>query len=325
MDSTLSDKKYPKVSVVVPAYNSENYIAEAIQSILDQNYPNTEILVINDGSTDNTMQVLQAFDGQVKVIEQVNSGSAVARSNGMQHSTGDYIAFLDSDDIWLPNKLESQVNFLESHAEFGMVFSNWSCWTPDDQGVFHRRNFSQDKKEDARPMSGWLFGQLIDDCIVWTSTVLMRREVFENIGQFDSTLRRGQDYDYWLRASTKYKIHKLDDIHAVYRIHDASVTRTPKPVNYEYIVISKAMKLLKAGVPGGENVALSTIEKRLSQISFDFAYQHFYQGNMWVAIKNLLNGIKHNPLKPKIWLYLGLGFLKLPFSLLHSTGGQKSR
>jgi glycosyltransferase involved in cell wall biosynthesis len=308
--------KYPKVSVIIPAYNCENYIGAAIDSILGQNYPSLEILVVDDGSTDSTADVLETFGDKVQVISQKNSGSAVARNIGLEKSTGDYIAFLDSDDIWLEGKLSSQVSFLETHAEYGLVYSDWVCWHPDKDGIFKDHGYDKDTTSAKRPLSGWLFEELIKDCIVWTGTVLMRRAVYEKTGAFDATLMRGQDYDYWLRIAQEFKIHKLADIHAVYRIHDQSVSHKPKSINYQYVLLRKALTALEKGNVKNQTVDQQIITDRLSESCFTFAYQHFHQGDILVALNNIILSLKYNPKNYKSWKYLCLSLIKLPISLL---------
>ena len=112
----------PKVSVIIPTYNREEFITETIKSVLNQTYKDFEIIVVDDGSTDNTKQKLEPFKSKIKLIEQKNSERAVARNNGVKSSSGEYIAFLDSDDLWIKNKLENQVNFLDEKKDFILTY-----------------------------------------------------------------------------------------------------------------------------------------------------------------------------------------------------------
>jgi glycosyltransferase involved in cell wall biosynthesis len=130
----------PLVSVIVPAYNCGRFVAEAVESALYQDYPAKEVIVVNDGSTDDTLIRLTRFGSAIRVISQKNAGPPAARNTGLREAQGSYIALLDADDVWLPGKLSAQVNYLENHAEVGTVYTAWQLWKPDTNGGFHRAN-----------------------------------------------------------------------------------------------------------------------------------------------------------------------------------------
>jgi len=303
----------PLISVVIPAYNCQNYIVSALDSIFEQSYTNIEVIIVNDGSTDNTLQVLNNYRNPVTIINQDNSGSAVARSLGMKKSSGKYIAFLDADDLWLADKLKEQVEFLENHKDYGLVFSNWVTWKPNDKGEFVSTEISLNKSDIIvkKPYSGWIYSDLLMDCIVWTSCVLMRHSIYEQVGNFNTNLRRGQDYDYWLRVSKITQIHKLDRIYAVYRQHNESISNKVNSVNYEYIVIKSAIDNLGESSKNKKHVL-----QRLSDLCFDFSYQHYHNGSLKVALDSILKSIRYNPFKIKAWVYLILIASKYLYSSL---------
>lgn len=302
----------PLVSVIVPAFNCEKYISEALDSIIRQDYPAMEILVVDDGSTDSTPEILQSYADTVTILQQINSGSAVARNRGMQTANGKYVAFLDSDDIWLEGKLRSQVDFLEENSEYGAVFTDWVCWHPDNSGNFQRRRFEEEEPILKRSFSGWLFKDLVDDCIMWTGTVLIRREVYEKIGLFDRTLRRGQDYDYWLRIAEHFQAHKLDRVYAVYRMHDESITHKPKPINYQYRVLAAAISNHRQSSGNPQYLERRFVEGRLAKCCFTFAYQHYHAGSTWEALKSFLLSLRYNPANVKTWTYIVMCLAKMP-------------
>ena len=296
----------PKVSVIIPVYNCERYIVESLDSVFSQDYPDLEVIVINDGSTDGSLEILEQYERPIFIINQENSGSAVARNAGMAKARGEYIAFLDSDDKWLPGKLKRQVEFLESNLDYGLVYSNWVCWTSNSNGEFIDQDFKNQKDSIiiSRPLSGWLYCDLLQNSIVWTSSVLIRYSLYEKIGTFDTALRRGQDYDYWIRVSRKTKIHKLDGIHAVYRTNSESVTNRPNEINYEYIVLKNSINKWGYTSPNGEKTNKAIINRKLSHINFIFSYYHYHNNAPTIALPAIVTSIRYTPFKLKSWMYL---------------------
>lgn len=195
-----------RVSVIIPVYNSEKHIARAIESVLRQTVPAFEIIVINDGSQDGTQKVLEQFKGRIIDKTVPNGGASKARNIGITMSTGDWVAFLDSDDEWLSDKLERQVALIAGHPDAGLVFSAY--------------DLTSGQKEQARTIS---FGQIhplgqtvvqrnqpvIEDCFyllfvenfIKTSTVMIRRDILNQAGLFDESLRTVEDRDLFIRVS----------------------------------------------------------------------------------------------------------------------------
>jgi hypothetical protein len=188
-----SGETMPRVSVVIPAYNREKFVAQTVDSVLAQTYPDFEVIVVDDGSTDNTRAVLAHYGARIKYIYQENRGQAAARNKGLLASQGKYLLFLDSDDLIPPDKLELQVTLLEARPEFGLVYSG--------------RQFINQAGEilgEVRPNKQ---GQLLKDMLLrrlnlgTTGVVVVRRECFEKAGLFDESLRRGDDTDMWCRIA----------------------------------------------------------------------------------------------------------------------------
>src|SRR3989338_3544903 len=192
----------PKVSVIIPTYNREKFIGRAIESVLAQTYKDLEIIVIDDGSKDNTKEVVQQYKGNIKYIYQENGGSSSARNRGIKESAGEHIAFLGSDDIWVPGKLAIQVEILDKNKNIGIVCSRMPIF--DKEG----------KQIGFKPQEhiGKDFNELIAQ---WgdlpTSTVMTRRECFNKAGFFDTSLKTVQDFDMWLRIARHYDIYEYRD------------------------------------------------------------------------------------------------------------------
>ena len=192
----------PRVSVVIPTYNRARTIGRAVDSALAQTYADLEVIVVDDGSTDDTQQVLARYGDAIRVLYQENQERRVARNNGIRHACGEYIAFLDSDDLWLPNKLRRQVALLDRHPEVGLVYGQMFPIDPD--GTWHLR---------PTRCTGWgqpgpamIFEQLVMRNLIPTPTVVARKACFDHVGGFDPSLTCSEDWDLWLRIAVHYEI-----------------------------------------------------------------------------------------------------------------------
>jgi len=208
----------PAVSVIVPCYNAESYLAETIQSVLEQSYPDFELILVDDGSTDRTGEILASFsDPRARVYRQANAGVSTARNRGVAESCGRYLAFLDSDDVWLPRKLERQVRVLEEDPAVGLVYSD--VFVMDEagrpEGTFSERM--------ALPR-GWVFRGLLARNFIATSTVVMRRAVFDAVGPF-VPFRVSQDYDLWLKCAARYPVERVPEPLVRYRRRPGGISR----------------------------------------------------------------------------------------------------
>jgi glycosyltransferase involved in cell wall biosynthesis len=192
----------PKVSVIIPTYNREKLIGRAIESVLAQTYTDFEIIVVDDGSKDNTKVVVQQYKGNIKYVYQPNGGSSSARNRGIKESTGEYIAFLDSDDIWIQEKLAIQVDILDRNKNIGIVCSRMPIFDKEGRqiGFKPQEHIGKDFNE--------LIAQWGD---LPTSTVMTRRECFDKAGLFDTSLKTVQDFDMWLRIARQYDIYEYKD------------------------------------------------------------------------------------------------------------------
>jgi glycosyltransferase involved in cell wall biosynthesis len=192
----------PKVSVVIPTYNRSFLLEKAIVSVLEQTFTNYEIIVVDDGSSDNTRQVIDKFAGRVRYYYQENGGPSSARNRGIQAAMGEYIAFLDSDDVFFPEKLETQARALDENQEYGMVFSH--AVTMDEEG--HPAGSSW-----KGVMSGWIYPRnlFIKNCMIATPSVMVRASVFERVGVFDESLSLCEDLDLWRRIARRYPVLQI--------------------------------------------------------------------------------------------------------------------
>lgn len=194
------------ISVIIPTYNRALFLREAIQSVLDQKYlvqngPSSfELLVIDDGSTDNTAEIVRSFGNNLQYVFQQNRGVSAARNSGLELARGDYIAFLDSDDLWKKEKTGVQMSFMKAFPE-AMV-----CCTEE---IWIRRGKFVNPQKKHRKYSGWIFDKVLPLCLLSLSSALFRSELFEEIGKFDADLPVCEDYDLSIRIAAKYPIHLL--------------------------------------------------------------------------------------------------------------------
>jgi len=294
----------PLVSVVVPVYNDEKTIEETLASILSQDYKNLEIIVINDGSTDGTSAILSHYNDKVKIIYQANAGSAVARTQGIKSAHGKYIAFIDADDLWVSWKISTQVDFLERHQDIGMVYNKWielhddaDCLPKSAQDA--NELFAIDKEK-----SGWLYTRLLMECIVHTSSVLILKKICDEVGGFDPILRRGQDYDYWLRVSQITQIVKLNNVLSAYWIHSSSITKKAPQTNFEAIVLIKALQQFGLQDQDGTAISSQIMNKRLARCWENFCWQTYKSGQFTKSFSSAVKVLNYRPFYYKGWLYL---------------------
>lgn len=193
--------KKPLVSVIIPTYNRGWVIQEAIDSVLDQDFSDYELIVVDDGSDDNTPAILAAYGKKLTVLDQSNRGVSAARNRGIAAAAGQLIAFLDSDDQWLPQKLSTQVKFFQDNPD---AFINQT------QEHWNRNGVRVNPKKRHHKFSGMIFEQSLALCLVSPSAVMIKKNLFDVVGVFDESLAACEDYDLWLRISCRYPVHLID-------------------------------------------------------------------------------------------------------------------
>lgn len=303
----------PRVSVIIPAYNAARHIAEALDSVLAQDYPALEVIVVDDGSADETVDIVARYGAPVRLLRQANAGAAAARNRGLEAASGAYIAFLDADDVWLPGKLAAQIAYMEDHSEIGLTCGRWLVWHADGAGAFPEPGSLAPSASASEPVrlvaerSGWLYHQLLLDVIVWTSTVVVRHEIAQRIGGFDEDFRRGQDYDYWLRASRLTPIHTLDRPLALYRQHADNITRKCPERNYAIEVIDGALARWGSLGPDGTAPDPGALRDRRVRLWLGYAHQQLRANRADAALRAYLRALSSRPLAPRHWLIMTRG------------------
>lgn len=199
-------KNLPLISVIIPVYNRENFIKESVLSVLNQTYKNFELIVYDDGSIDNTEKVMNKIIKyyplyNIRYIKSLkNLGPSFARNRGVELSKGEFIAFLDSDDLWLKNKLKVQIE--------KMIENNWDICQTDEVWIRNGKRVNPHKKH--KKVSGYIFEKALKLCIVSPSAVMMKKKLFLEFGGFDESLPACEDYDLWLRISSKIPVYLIE-------------------------------------------------------------------------------------------------------------------
>ncbi len=203
----------PLVSVIIPAYNKAQLTVKTVESVLAQTYKNLEILVADDGSADDTRLQLERFGDKIRYLYKENGGACSARNFGLKHSRGEYVAFLDCDDLYLPKKIEASVKYLQSNPQVGFVHTAAYFVDGNDQ-VLTQYSHPKSRK------TGWISRELCLRNYICNSTVLMRKECFNKAGDFDETIFPPADWDLWLRLSEHYEAGYIDEPLTKYRVTD---------------------------------------------------------------------------------------------------------
>ena len=200
--------KHPLVSVIMPTYNRAWTLKDAVDSVLLQDYPNIELVVIDDGSEDNTQELLETYKNEITVLRQENKGVSAARNKGIRQSRGEFIALLDSDDAWDKRKISCQMEFFKDHPE-ALICQTQEIWIRNGKKV-------NPKVKHKKP-SGMIFEPSLDLCLVSPSAVMMKRQLFDMKGYFNENFLVCEDYDLWLRVSSTLPVFLIDKPYTIKR------------------------------------------------------------------------------------------------------------
>ena len=263
-----------QVSVIIPFYNAEKFIAETIQSVLEQSYINYELILVNDGSTDDSEKICWSFsDKRINYLKIPNGGVSMARNIGYAKSSGEYVAFLDADDRWLTERLQKTVDKMNDDSSIGLIHTHIAVI--DENGkktgqVFHGKE-------------GWILDDLLkweECCIPAPSSILVRREVLKNVGLFDKNLSTAADHDFFFRVSSKYKIAMLPEVLGEYRVHENNMHLNIKRMEKDHVYTYR-----KADKNGFFS------NKKFKKHCFGNLYR-ILSGSYWVNARDIFNAIR---------------------------------
>lgn len=278
----------PLVSVILPTYNCANFLPDSIRSILLQTCDSYEIIVVDDGSTDDTKAVLYPFMQRIKYINLgQNKGPSTARNIGIQSAKGKYVAFIDADDLWLPEKLQTDIEYFEMYPEVNLVYSKHIGI--DEKGYVHSRGSKR------RLPSGNIFIQLFSNQnFITTSTVVVQKEVFKTVGLFDERLSCCEDWDLWLRIAFCFKIMGINKYLVKYRHNPRSLTKNSANIlEHQKLVINKIYDEYHSNENG---ITKQQYKKRLALHYAKVGRYYLRIGNKNYAHDNFRLSLKYNPL-----------------------------
>jgi glycosyltransferase involved in cell wall biosynthesis len=282
----------PLVIVIISTYNRAQKLRSALRSVVNQTYNNLEIIVIDDGSTDNTSEVVKNFkDKRIKYLYKKNSGPYDSRNYAIRRSKGDYIAFLDDDDQYLPQKIEMQVEFMQKHKEYGFCYGNLKI-------LKNRKSHLIISKEKENTYINLLLDGT--GSYVTIQTILLKRSVVKKTGLFRLDIKRAEDYDYWLRCAKKFKFGYIDKPLAIYKLHDSNITKDHDKILkwMSFVRLIHLKKLKKSDIPK------KYLKKYQWELNFHQGRVLYYKNKYKKAIPHFLSAIKTDYTKITAYIFL---------------------
>lgn len=295
-------KYKPLVSVIIPSYDSARFVVAAVQSALAQTYSPVEIIVVDDGSTDDTRERLLSCVGPVRYVYQSNGGPSKARNRGLQEARGELIAFLDADDQWMPEKLIKQWGCLRANPDAGLIHTDtYQLYEPTGQQVY----VDHGKKR----FSGRCYTELFWGNRITTSTVLVPRQCLDQVGPFDERIRGAEDMDLWLRIARHHSLDYVNEPLVLYRNHALNSSRNQRMMlEVEYYVLAKA---LKADPSLTATLGQHRVRERMFDLAFEAGYGNVDADDLPRARRYFREALSYDPLSLKAWTFWTSTFLPL--------------
>lgn len=272
------------VSVVIPTYNRARYLAEAIESLLGQTYTDFEVIVVDDGSTDETPDVAARYSSEVRYVRQSNSERGAARNHGLRLARGEYVAFLDSDDFWKPDKLERDLDFLRDRPDVGLVYADVVLVDEKGRPLRTRR---------LPHLDGWVTTRLLRENFITLSSVLARTAAVRDAGGFreERELSGSEDWELWVRLSTRSKFAHLSVPTCCYRVHSDNSMGDAESMERS---MNRALEVIDS------STSLAPAHRRVfprarSMVALISGINHCCAGNLARARARLLEAVRHSP------------------------------
>ena len=257
----------PTVSVIIHTYNNEKFIAETIESVLNQTYKDYEIIVVDDGSVDGTRDALLPYMHGIRYHYKENGGIASAKNAGISLSETEFVAFLDHDDLWVPDKLQLQMEHFNENPQIGLVYAKYTSF----------RDGKELRTKPEKGYSGWIFKELLSKSFIQTSTVVVKRECLDAVGPYDETFFLGDEYDMFLRIARKFQCGFVDKGLTRYRVHDTNASNNDFLFDNENLGVYKKIYNNFTDLDGVEKKIL---RKRIARYSMKVAEGLYSQGKL---------------------------------------------
>ena len=304
------------ISVILPVYNGEKTIQRTVESVLHQTYSEFELIVINDGSQDNTLNILSNIaDPRIKIVSYANAGVSASRNRGIALATGEFISFIDADDLWTAEKLAAQLNALQTHPTAAVAYS-WTDWIDENDRPLRPGGRST--------VSGNVYEHLLlRDFIESGSNILVRRSALDTVGLFDETLSFAEDWDLWLRLAAQYEFVGVPAPQILYRVsaHSASCNvwqmeaGSLQVINRAFSQAPQALQSLKSQVLASryQYFTIKAIEGNLERRLGMAAARYF-----WTAIRHQPAWVKRSKLMLVIWAKIAIAIIFSPQKTWHT-------
>ncbi|EAW35911.1 glycosyltransferase [Lyngbya sp. PCC 8106] len=294
----------PQISIIIPVYNGATTIQATIDSVLKQTFSDFELIIVNDGSTDSTLEIISQYrDRRLQVLSYPHAGASATRNRGLKQASGEYIAFLDADDLWTPDKLEAQLNALQTHPKAAVAYS----WTDflDEAGSW--RQAGRHTTVNGEPYAAMLLYNFIES----GSNPLIRRDALDDVGGFDESLSGGQDWDLYLRLAARYLFVNVPAVQIFYRIRNNSISSNITRQEQQVVkVLNRAFSQAPDSLQPLKQKSLALVYKYLVCRTLDLLPN---RSNGWKALRLIVIYVRY---EPEI-----IGQLKLIFILLLKSIG----
>jgi glycosyltransferase involved in cell wall biosynthesis len=276
----------PLISVIIPVYNGEKTIQETMESVLNQTFSDFELLVINDGSQDGTLELVHRIqDSRIKVFSYPNAGQSTSRNRGIELSTGEYISFIDADDLWTPDKLEAQLKALQENPKAGVAYS-WTDWIDESSQLLGKGSHNTEQGEVFAKL-------LLNDFVANGSNALIQRQALVEVGGFDPLVTPAEDWDLWLRLARHYEFVAVQSAQVLYRISPNSASFNVWKMEASSLrVIEKAYAIAPQSL---QHLKRQSLGNRYKYLTFKAIEGYPERKKGFVAIRFLGNAIKNDP------------------------------
>lgn len=297
----------PRVSVVIPTFNCGQFIRRTVKSALAQTYRDLEVIVVDDGSTDGTRSILSEYGSSVRYIFQSNQGASAARNAALEKASGEFIAYLDADDLWVPDKLARQVEYLDANPGCGLVHTDVAVIDEQDSVLYAR--FNQETQR-AVPQ-GTCLRQLLLRSHIQTLTVVERRAAFDCAGKFDVRLPVAQDYLHWIQVALEgYEIGYLPDPLGLYRWRAGSLMASQRRLVADFVRIYQILLMERALEQNHGHDMAQLVEAQLYQQQRQLAYLERVECSGVVARQRLRSLIRQWPLRVELYADFAKSFIR---------------
>lgn len=290
----------PRVSIIIPTLNDGEYISDALRSVFAQTYRDFETVVVDGGSDDGTWEILEENRSRLEFFRQKGKGVSQAKNEAIGKARGEYIAFLDGDDLWYPDKLRIQIEFLDDHPEFGFSSSDVDFF--NEGGIIIKGAISREKE----PHSGYVFDDMFKNNFISSATIILRRGCFEKAGFFDEEIFYAEDTDMWLRVAKDFQLGYIPTSLAKYRVHPGA--RTQEFIKH-YGSLAGIYRKLNALYPDYFEERKALLKTAYFNLYRRWGYRHFESGEYRRARRQYFKALRNRPVSLLAWKYLLATFL----------------